>query len=855
MGRRRRILPNDSLQLPGKGLNHQAKMDVSPCSSHQTAPLNEQDHQSKPLVMPYLNQNQTKIKVLPHLGHKNTSAPSSCFKHQATATQLSHAENQTVPVPFPHLDHPSPIKPIATQSPRPRHWARSTIPSLPFPDSGARTAGTRALPYSENGTAPPLNPDLWNKTSLDPEHLPRIPQGFDHWAENQHLNYWPTISLSSHYQNEVTSHTDCRPRVKTVASLSFDYWVKATASPFLSYSHQSKALQALKHYERDIISPLPLQTFSHQHRAKGIPLPCPDCPEASGEPARYHKASPLPDADQMTDKDRVKSRPNFNQCVKAPDLKHCVTYPLESKDSEMETKLVPAHQVSLPPGPEQRTKVLPDSDRMCTKILPDPEYQTKFPLDSINHAEASLGPIYQSNDELGPDQKAKFLLAPIHHVQSALDADQCQVEGKTDLTLQVHFVSGPEHKVTVTQGADYYVKYEARPKQLDEISSGSDFQMTTPDPDKRIKVPLNFTNCVTFPLYKHKNTSSQNPNNQTAPYLGLDQQPTFPLGNRKVTSSALKQRIKPSQTPKYWATHLACPKHPDMPSQELDHQQTCPLSFKHGQINPPSFDEQLETPKDPIRSAQGHSYPEHCAKVLPHPDKQVKAISVPKYRTNTIKNRESSWCFNYIRPYIVEGGAVHKRTVNNIINSIPQEEIKNDIRKQILLKRMKEYTVFQDGPRLCSSYVVCVLCASWIPYGCPHVDKMHGQTVAQLLAIPTPVPGSNTRMGIRFILQLPPQRTSPHSYLPFPNFGRPSHTYYSPVIPSPSFSEPMPPDTLLVSWLNYSHDKYHQSPGRKPTGSPVLFPRKMSERKEESVESAGIFKSFLERYQMKKREN
>ncbi|XP_036609672.1 uncharacterized protein LOC118845753 isoform X2 [Trichosurus vulpecula] len=834
-------------------------MDLSPCSSHQTVPSNEQDHQSKPLMMPRLNQNQAKSKVLPHPGHKNTSTPSPCFKHQTTAIQSSHAESQTAAVPLPHLDHQGPTKPIATQSPRPKHWARSTIPSLPFPDTRARTAGVIALPCSENWMAPPLSPNLWNKASLDPEHLPRIPQGFDHWAENvRHIDYWPTIASSPCYQNEVTSYIDCRPIVKTIASLSFNFGpvAKATAIPFLSCSHQSKAPQAMKHYERGIISPLPLQTFSHQHRIKGSPLLCPDFSKASGEPGRYHRASPLADADQMIDKDRDKGRLTFNQWVKVPDPKFCITYPLESKDPETETKVAPDHQVSLPPDPEHRTKVFSDSDQMFTKILPDPEYQTKFSLGSNNHAQVCLGPSYQDNDDLGPDKKANCLLAPIHNVQSTLDADQQQVEGKTSPTPQVHFASGLNHKVKLTQGTDYYIKYEARPKQLDEISSDSDFQMrTTPDPDQRIKLPSNLTNWVTFPLdTKHRDTP-QNPNNQTAPYSGLDPPSTPPLGNTQVTSSALKQWLKPSQTPKYWATHFTHPEHPDTPSQELDHQQTSPLNFEHEQMNPATSDEKLEPPRDPIPFVQSHSYPDHCAKVLPHPDKQVKAISVPKYRTQEIKNRDSSWCFNYIRPYIVEGGTVHNKTVNNIISSIPQEEIKNDIRKQILLKRMKQCPNFQDGPRLCSSYDVCVLCASWIPHGCSHVDRMHGQTIAHLMAIPTPMPGSNIRMGIKFILQLPPQRTSPDIYLTFPNFGRPHHTYYSPVIPSPPYSEPMPSESLLVSWLDYSHDKRHQSPGRKTSRSPELFPGKTSKRKEESVESTGIFKSFLERYQMKRKEN
>uniref|UniRef100_A0A5F8G4A8 Uncharacterized LOC103099479 n=1 Tax=Monodelphis domestica TaxID=13616 RepID=A0A5F8G4A8_MONDO len=855
MKRRQKTLPNASAQLPGKGLPHRAKMDALPCSSNRTILLNEQEHQSKPLIMPRLKQNQAKIKVLPHPGHRNTSIPSSCSKHQMPINQLSHVENQPMAVPLPHLDHLGSAKPTATQLSRTKHWARSTIPSLPFPDFRARTPSAIALPCSENSITPPLSPDLWNKTSLDPEHFPRIPQGFDHWAENvQHLNYWPTISPSPNYQNEVTSHIDSKTKVKSIPSLSFDHWTKVTTTPLLSYNPQSKVPQTLRHYERGIISPIPLQIFSHKYRAKGKPVPCSDsCSKACGEPGTHQRASPLPEVDERKEEKSVKGGLNFNQLVKASDPKHWATYPLGPKDPETEKKLVPNHQVSLPPGPERWTKVLPDSDLRWTKIPPDQEYQAKFPPDSNIYTEFSLGPNYPSNDDLVPDQRPKSLLSPIRKVKSSLDTEWQQREAKMGPKSQVHFASGLNHKVKFIQGTDHSIKYEQRSKQQDGISSCSNCQTrATPDPDKRAKIPLKLRNYPTFALDPtHWDTPSQNTNNQASTYSHPDHQSTLPLGNtQQVTSPTPKQWIKASEAPKHCTTHFPLLKDPDTFSLALDLQQISPLSSKHRQMNPPISDDQLDTPRDPIPS-----HHDHDATALPQPDKQMKVLSVPKHQTQTTENKESSWYFNYIKPYIVEGGTVHKKTMNNIISSIPQEEIKNDIRKQILLKRMKECTHFQDRTRLCSNYIVCILCASWIPHGCPHLDKMNGEAIAQLLAIPTPVPGSDIRMGIKFILRLPPQKTSLDIYLPFTNFGMPHHKYYSPAFPSSSCSEPMPSESLLVSWLDCSHDQHHQSPQRKTTKSPELLPGKMSKRKEESVESGGIFKAFLERYQMKRREN
>ncbi|XP_012401495.1 uncharacterized protein LOC100929144 [Sarcophilus harrisii] len=828
--RRRRILPNASVELSG---NHRAKVDISPCSSYWTLPLNTQQHHCKPLMIPHLNQNQAKIKVLSHPGYKNTSAPSSCFKHQGSAIQLSHAKNSTVAVSLPHLGHQCPTKPTTTRSSCPKHWARNVIPSLPFSDSRVKTADVIDLPCSEKWITSPSSPDLWNKASLDQEHLPRISQGFDHWAENaRHLNHWTTISSSPHYQNEVTSCRTCRSRAKTKSSLSLDYGTKATIIPFSSYNHQSKVSQSLKHYERSISSPLPLKIFSY--RAKGTPLIYRDpCSKTSGESGRYHRESPLLYADRMIDS--VQSRLKFNQCFKSPDAKHCIIHPLRSKSHETETKLLPDYQVSL------------------KKLLLDPEYRDKFLLDSKKDTEIPLSLSYQSNDELEPDQNAKCLLTPTHHVKSTFDVDQQQIEDTIGSKAEVHFASDLNHKIKFRPSIDDCMKYDPRPEQQDEMSSDSDFLMKDKsDSGQEIKLPSKPTNWVIFPLDNNpRDISSQN--SQIAPYSSLEQQSTSPLDNTQETSSPfLKQWLKPTQAPKYCTTHFTWPKHPDTPSSEFDFQQTSPLSFEHRQINTPIFDEQLESIRDSLSSAQGHSHLYHSAKA--YPDKQGKAVSIPKYQNQAINNRESSWCFNYIRPYIIKGGTVHSRTVNSIISSIPQKEIKNDIRKQILLKRMKESSNHRFGSHLCASYNVCVLCASWIPDGCPHVDKMNGQTIAQLLAIPTPVPGSNTRMGIKFILQLPPQRTSPDIYSPHTNFGVPHHTHSS-TIPSSFHSEFISHESPLLSSLGYNHARHQHSARRKASRSSELLLGEMSRRKEESVESVGIFKPFLERYHMKRRGN
>ncbi|XP_031814720.1 uncharacterized protein LOC116422296 isoform X2 [Sarcophilus harrisii] len=113
----------------------------------------------------------------------------------------------------------------------------------------------------------------------------------------------------------------------------------------------------------------------------------------------------------------------------------------------------------------------------------------------------------------------------------------------------------------------------------------------------------------------------------------------------------------------------------------------------------------------------------------------------------------------YLKPYVIRGGNIPLKTINSIINSIPPDKIKTDLRKQILLRRMRGYPNRRPGPPMSSSYVICLKCASWIPFGCIHLKEKRDSCRAILVVTPTPISGPEPEMGIRFIFKIPKQKS------------------------------------------------------------------------------------------------
>ncbi|XP_007500818.1 casein kinase II subunit alpha'-interacting protein isoform X1 [Monodelphis domestica] len=167
--------------------------------------------------------------------------------------------------------------------------------------------------------------------------------------------------------------------------------------------------------------------------------------------------------------------------------------------------------------------------------------------------------------------------------------------------------------------------------------------------------------------------------------------------------------------------------------------------------------------------SRSSSYFKHWAMSPLKPKHQVKILQSPK-QTKVMSPREPSWSLFYLKPCVVDGMIIPNEIVKNIVNSIPQSRIHRDIRKQILLRWMRGRPNPQPGPRLSSVYTVCLVCASWIRYGCSHVKGRKDPNGAKLVAIPTPLPGSEGEMGVRLVLQIPQSKSSSISWLPCPSY-------------------------------------------------------------------------------------
>ncbi|XP_074157658.1 uncharacterized protein LOC141561655 isoform X2 [Sminthopsis crassicaudata] len=237
----------------------------------------------------------------------------------------------------------------------------------------------------------------------------------------------------------------------------------------------------------------------------------------------------------------------------------------------------------------------------------------------------------------------------------------------------------------------------------------------------------------------------------------------------------------------------------------------------------------------------------------PKYDPQVQIQSRLQYQTQPVLNKKSS-CLNYIKPYTVEGGIIPNRIVQLIIDSIPQEKIKNDVYKQILLRKRRKFSPHGSNGYSSSYYPICLLCASWIPNGCPH-EGMKYPFEAQLLAIPTPMPGFE-ELGVRFVLQVPQTTECSSLEFPYSRHGLQRHPHGPQIFSTSSYSDPGLSRSSRPKWLHFILDKAHQQEGRNQEAEFIgeMPLKRHSLREEDTGDGRTFFKSLLERFQWRLRD-
>ncbi|XP_072469723.1 uncharacterized protein [Notamacropus eugenii] len=560
---------------------------------------------------------------------------------------------------------------------------------------------------------------------------------------------------------------------------------------------------------------------------------------------------------------------------------HCIMPPLPGSDQQdtcpLNLDLPGAHisiqkeQETLPKETSHQDAILSEVDIMLMptlgfnsqdKILPGPDNRATLSHSLDDQAKDVIDPIALTWVQTEQEPGETMSLTIDQKVITVMGQDQEAAILPPDLESQNTAQYGPDCQATPTCSPHHRDENTAAFNALVSLQPPDNtYETVPPETGQQAEILMNLGFRTSPPLLKH-------PEDPALP--GSDYQ-TIPPFNPSEAFSPPDLQNAPLSDPQCLAECLMSPNHQVTHSSSLDPQVTLfPSSTNQGEAKLDSTKPKGTTPtqlcnqetallsftKHGTVLPSGPGMKNKCprsdrsqAEVRPNFDLQVDMPLRLQCQTQPTLNRKSSG-LNYIKPYAVEGQIVPDRIVQAIINSIPQEKIKNDIYKQILLRKMRKFS--HRSSRYSSSYYpICLLCASWIPNGCPH-EGMKYPFEAQLLALPTPMPGFE-ELGVRFVLQVP--QITACSYLDFP------YSHYSlrrhPHGP-PAFSSSSNPDLGLCrssrpKWLHFILGKAHQ-PGGKCHDSEFIgeMPlRNHSHREEETRDGRTFFKSLLERFQWK----
>ncbi|XP_031220070.1 casein kinase II subunit alpha'-interacting protein [Mastomys coucha] len=172
----------------------------------------------------------------------------------------------------------------------------------------------------------------------------------------------------------------------------------------------------------------------------------------------------------------------------------------------------------------------------------------------------------------------------------------------------------------------------------------------------------------------------------------------------------------------------------------------------------------------PNISSQRISSPKPCIKNKSAPVPSSRLPNKCRFEKSVKSEPENEilWSLDYSHPCIIKGGSVPGDVVNKIVNSISKSTIQKDLSRQILFRRMRGKPNPRPGPRLSSTYSVCLDCASAIKSQCNHLTGKRDPRCATLFVIPTPESGRDGKADVKIvlILSLPEMPSSPCFQLP-----------------------------------------------------------------------------------------
>ncbi|XP_007493195.2 uncharacterized protein LOC103106823 isoform X1 [Monodelphis domestica] len=897
MGRRKRTLKNaGQVQLLRKGFHPHSNKVMSPRAPYQIESLKEEDPQSKPTLMPRVN-HSTKNKFFPQPEQKTAATSSSSFKHQAKDPLLPPTEQRGMTVSLPQLDHPTIVKTSFN-----KYSSKNPILPVKCPDHQASTTSVSLLRPKqrrnfgcnpENWAEAPSHPSKLPKVPFTPNHLSKIQQGFHHPPDSllyhsQHLRNPPYPE----HQGNIKLYTDNKKKTTPIPSLRSKFETKPT-NVQLPGSQQGKAVgqkaktsfpQDHNHQLRVTVQPLsctdchfksigkPLSSTDQWTRDVIIPSPCPvhgsatmmvlcrDCSNNSGN-IRAVPTTPQYSSCQWNQTSSTLSLPSSITELLSPnaqvkEISTLLPYPEKedalaidpecpieaTQDDHQEitvSLLDPDHSALLQMSPNQW-----DDPNQCTTIaLHDHSLGAKSALSQENCVEIT----HQVETQLNQDFRTKSPTDSMCQVEITIESDQPtyslpdekeKVETEMEIVQEVEPQKNPCEEVKDKPIPKHWDEIAVVPEHQDQVLSVQDHQLEVPSD------------------HYHVTTSLFGPGYQTEAQLGHDH----------LSKSAMEkpQDLCPLNMPqKAVDTQFQLQQVMSPPCLENQPETSSNLKIQTTFLLDPDLENKLPNSSELLAPAdsKGQDKPEQC------PDRWPE---VPKYyedevgyfpRARTKQKIESSLCFSYLKPYTIEGGTVSDEIVNEIINSISEEKIKNDI--MFLIEQTKECPIPQTDHNLSSSYNVCLHCASWIPYGCPHVKRMNYHGRAKLMAIPIPIPGSKRKMDIKFVLKLPKQQYSSMFCLTLPRHG--TSVPSNPLLPFPS--PPCSDTTLLESptdrwkapWDTRSGYMCGTNNSLSWTNQQSflgrLSGRSNASNEESTSGSGGVFKSLLEKFQRKRRSN
>ncbi|XP_072469724.1 uncharacterized protein [Notamacropus eugenii] len=556
--------------------------------------------------------------------------------------------------------------------------------------------------------------------------------------------------------------------------------------------------------------------------------------------------------------------------------------------SEQECELLPpgiSHQVMTIEDLSHKTVTLPGIDFQNT-ALPEPEKQTPVPL----HADQ------QTEDALDSNSRVS-LQTEQHHWQAVpLETDNrvrtIEVwDHKTTPTLDLDLMDtallNPDHRATHPLSPDFQVTPLLTAEHQEDLVSDANNEVS--------KVQLEQGSQGAILLEK---------GHQDAALPGQDQGaiPALSIELHEVTLSGLSSQNELQPISDHQSEAVLDPSTQVIPPSDLRHSakmlvdpgQVIPLSSpkplsvllsslknqteaksevtKPKGTNPCLDEEEIalssliyraKTPSGSKQRTEGTITCDHHPEAeltLEHADEVQPGL---RRQTFSRKKRQTLQRLNYIKPYTTEGGDVPEKTIDDIIRSIPQDEIKNDICRQTILQKMKRVSTPHCGDQqnIPLDYPVCLICVSWIPNGCPHVWGMKYPCESQLLAIPVPLSNSEEEINVKFILQVHRTTTCSIFSLPHPYYNLQGSLARPLNSPASSHSDLGLPVSARGKWLGFILGKDSQARGRTLPTSQWPHKGKIDIKKDSGKEEATskehrtFLRSILDMFQKKQRKN